>query len=225
MKILTDPQGSDAWLRSRIGRVTASCFDQVVQPKKLGPSASQDKYLAKLVAEWLLDVSLDEAASQFMERGTALEPEAAAAYEWKHDITTEQVGLVLRDCGKVGASPDRLVGEKGLAEFKVPGLTTHVGYMLNPALLRAEYFAQVQGELWVCEREWADLVSYHPSLPSVEIRITPDPDFIACLEREIPAFVARLDAAKEKLQPLKAARATEAATARAEAGESTEHGF
>src|SRR5688572_20638873 len=177
MKILDLEQGSQAWLEARIGRVTSSEMDKIIQPVKRKASASQDAYMAKLVAEWLLGVSLDEAVSQFMERGSALEIDAVKRYEWDNDVTAKAVGLVLRDDEKVGSSPDRLVGNDGLAEFKVPSLLTHVGYMLNNELLVDTYWTQVQGEMWICEREWADLVSHNPSLPQVCVRVLRDHEF------------------------------------------------
>lgn len=201
MKILNVKQGSPEWIAARIGRPTSSCFDQIMQPKKRQPSASQSKYLAKLVAEWMLGMSLDDAATDFMQRGSELEVEAVNRYMWEQDVTTEEVGFVLRDDEKVGSSPDRLVGTNAVAEIKVPALITHVGYMLDPTLLVDAYFTQVQGELWVCEREWAHLVSHHPTLPQVVVRVERDAEFIEALAKCVDGFVAELDAAKDRLAP------------------------
>lgn len=199
MKIIDVQQGSPEWLQARIGVVTASCMDQIITPKTRKPSSSQDKYLRTLLAEWLLGQPIDTFQSEWMVRGSEMEDEAVARYEFEHDAETSRVGLCLRDDGKVGASPDRLIGTDGVLEIKVPSIETHVGYMLNNDALRDAYFVQVQGELLVTGRAWGDLVSYHPILPSVRVRIEPDADFVDTLSPILAEFVTRLDEAKERL--------------------------
>jgi hypothetical protein len=55
-----------------------------------------------------------------MERGQRLEAEAAAAYDVMHGAESIECGLALTDCGKFGASADRLVGLDGGIEIKCP---------------------------------------------------------------------------------------------------------
>ena len=52
-------QGTDAWARARIGIPTASCFDKIITPKTMKPSASAKDYLHLKLAEWLLQAPLD----------------------------------------------------------------------------------------------------------------------------------------------------------------------
>ena len=40
-------------------------------------------------------------------------------------------------------------------------------------IVPTDYHAQVQGEMWVCQRKWNDLLFYHPDLPSFVIRAEP----------------------------------------------------
>lgn len=194
------PQGSDEWLQLRLGIPTASEFDRIVTPKELRPAAAAKKYLHQKLAEWMYGAPLEAFVSPWMERGQALEFEAVRYYEMERDTQTTAVGLVTTDDGMIGASPDRLVGDAGLLEQKCPALETHVGYMLDPASLVAEYRVQVQGQLWVCAREWCDMQSYYPGFPSVVVRVQRDEKVIAALALHIPVFVATMLECRAKLR-------------------------
>ncbi len=202
MIVHSAPQGSPEWFAARVGLPTASCFAELITPKTMKPSKSADRYLRRLLAEWQLGRPLDDASSGFMERGKEMESSADAWYQFQRNVDTVPLGLCLRDDGKVGASPDRLVGEDGLVELKVPSAEVHMGYLLDPATLVAEYHVQVQGELYVTGRVWADLVSWNPEIPSVLVRCERDQAFIAALGEIVDAFVARLDEAKARLRAL-----------------------
>lgn len=200
MKIIQCKQGDDVWRQARSGLPTASCFDQIITPRTRKPSASQDKYLARLLCEWFLGRPLEDEASAYMDRGREMEAEAVAKYEWDYNDTTTEVGLCLTDDGTAGASPDRLVGDDGLLEVKCPAMTTHMAYMLNPALLREAYYCQVQGELFVTGRKWADLISFNPILPTVRVRCEPDAGFQEALGQALQVFSLGLSAGKRALQ-------------------------
>ena len=197
-------QGSDAWLEARLGIPTASEFDRIITPAKLGYAAGAAGYMAEKLAEWMAGQPLDifedaPPIKGWRERGQLLEPEAVRYYEMERDVETSKVGLVLTDDGMTGASPDRLVGDTGILEQKCPALKTHVGYMLEPASLVAEYRLQVQGQLWVCQREWCDMQSYYPGFPSVIIRVQREEKVQAALAQHIPAFVATMLECRAKL--------------------------
>lgn len=202
MRIHPAPQNTDEWEYARLGLPTASRFDSLLTPKKMELSRAADGYITELLAEWAIGAPLDDASSGFMQRGHDLEPEAARAYEFLRDCTAAEVGLCLSDDGRFGASPDRLIGDDGLLEVKCPAAKTHVGYLLNPGSLAADYRAQVQGQLWVTGRAWCDIVSYNPSLPAVIERVEPDAAYIAALSAAMADFLARLDAGRERLRAL-----------------------
>jgi len=198
MITLNHPQGSAEWIQARLGKPTASNFDRVITPKTRKPSASADKYMWMLLAEWLSGHSLDDYVSQLMERGTEMEESAVRFYELQRDLETQAVGFCLRDDGLVGASPDRLVGDDGLLEIKCPSMVTHIGYLLNPDGLDA-YNCQAQGQLWITGRQWVDLLSYNPELPPSLVRYHRDEEFIAALEAAVNQFIERLAFSKERL--------------------------
>lgn len=190
-------QGSHEWIEARLGIPTASDFDQLITPKTRKPSGSAGKYLAQLLAEWKLGRSVSDRETGWMLRGSKLESEAIGYYQFERDTDTTIVGFGLRDDRMVGCSPDRLVGDKGILEMKCPALETHIGYLLDGR--PSEYNAQIQGILWLAEREWADFMSYCPGMPPFLERVERDEDFIAALEKAVNAFVARLLKAREDL--------------------------
>jgi hypothetical protein len=201
MRTINVEQGSPEWLRARLGIPTASEFDQIITPAKLTPSASQAKYRARLVAEKFLGHSLDESGSGFMDRGTAMEGEAVAFFEFETGLTAERCGLCVLDDGSAGASPDRLIGTDGVLEIKCPAALTHMQYLLDGF---DDYRLQVQGQLWVTGRQFAYQLSYHPSIPCVLRRVERDPLVMAALDKHVPEFVRSLAVARGRLAELRA---------------------
>lgn len=182
-------QGSDAWLAARLGVVTASEFDQILTPAKLELSKSSARYMYRKLGEWMLGAPLEAFVSPWMERGKDLEPEAIRYYEMERDCETQPVGFISTDDGSIGCSPDRLIGTTGVLELKCPSLEVHVGYMLDPVSLAAEYRLQTQGEMWVSGRHQGDIMSYYPGFPAVIVPLKPEEKVFAAFETHIPAFV------------------------------------
>lgn len=200
MKIHRVEQGTTAWAALRLGLPTASQFDRIVTPKTGKPSSQIAGYACELLAEQALGVPLDNATSGFMERGTILEKKAIAFYEMQNDCTVDRVGFITNDAGTVGCSPDGLVGDRGGAEIKVPAAHTHLSYLLGEA--GEKYKCQVQGCMWIAERDWWDFVSYNPDLPSTIVRFDRDEAFIKLLAAGVTQLQDYMADAKEKLQPL-----------------------
>jgi hypothetical protein len=191
-------QGSPEWLRARLGIPTASRFDQIITPKTGKLSSSIDKLVHTLLAEQLLGVPMDGASSAFMERGEVLERKAVEFYEFERGVETEPGGFVLRNDRRVGCSPDRFVGPDGLLEIKCPSAAVHIGYLLDRDGIG--YKPQVQGQLWLCEREWSDTLSYNPDLPPALVRQARDEDYITLLAAAVEQCLSYLDECKIKLQ-------------------------
>lgn len=194
-------QGSDAWRKARLGVVTGSAIDGVLTPGKLLPSKSTG-YLNQLVAETLIGQPCDDFdGSAWTERGTLMEDEARRWYAFDRDVEIDRVGFITTDDGRVGCSPDGLVGEDGGIEIKCPSLKTFVGYATDHDALRDAYVGQTQVFLFVTGRKWIDLVAYNPAFNPVVVRVTPDAKYQAALADVLPKFVARIDAAVELLRP------------------------
>lgn len=197
MIILDCAQGSDEWINARLGIPTASQFHRIITPKTGKLSSQADGYVYELLAEELLGHPVDEGASDFMTRGTALEKSAIDFYEFQRDVTTSRVGFIFRADKLTGCSPDRLVGDDGGLEIKCPSAKVHVGYMLGQDA--DAYKCQVQGALWITDRPWWDWLSYNPELAPVMLRFERDEAFIAKLGATVDQFIGYLDECRLKL--------------------------
>lgn len=183
-------QYSDQWDKLRLGIPTSSQFDKIITPTGK-ESAQWRKYAYGLIAERLTKRRLDAYVSPFMERGLDLEMDAMNEYELQSDVETVPIGFVTNDAGTIGCSPDRLVGENGLLELKCPAPQTQVGYLLGEELER-DYYPQLQGQLFVSEREWVDILAFHPEIRFVVKRMYRDEAYIkqmAILLERVTGFI------------------------------------
>jgi hypothetical protein len=191
-------QGSQEWAMLRLGIPTASQFARVLTPKTMKTSGQMADYAHELLAEQVLKIPLDHASTGLMQRGTLMERKAVDWYELQKEIDTEQVGFILRDDRRVGCSPDRFVGADGMLQIKVPAADTHVAYLLDDEGIG--YRCQVQGELWLAERDWIDTLSWHPEMPCALVRQQRDEKFIAALAAAVKQLLDYMDECKLKLQ-------------------------
>ena len=194
-------QGTEAWLRLRMGRPTASQFHRIITPTGK-PSASADDYVNELLGELMLGRPLDKPETMAMVNGSIREPEARAYYEFLKDCEVQEVGFCTTDDGRVGASPDGLVGDRGLLELKGPEVGTHVGYLLGGKTVDKKYYVQAQGQLYVAagQRDWVDVVSYFQTLPHALVRVERNEEFQKLLHVELQKFLELLEARREKLE-------------------------
>lgn len=181
-------QGTPEWFEERRGKVTGSKVHCLIAS---GTGAGRKAYLAQLVLERLTGQVAEGFKSAAMERGTEMEPEAVRAYQFYHDATVEEVGFVAHPAIEMaGASPDRLVGERGVLEVKCPLAPAHLD-TLNGGSIKAEYRSQVQWEMACTGREWCDFVSFNPDFPeAMRLHVTR-------IERD-DALIAKLEAAARK---------------------------
>lgn len=200
MRIIDCEQGSKEWHDARIGIPTASRFNNIITAKTMKLSKQAEGYMYELAAEWLIGEPCDNSGSAFMDRGINQEKEAVRFYEFQKDVEARKVGLCLRDDGLVGCSPDRLIGDNGGLEIKCPAAKTHIMYLLDS--VGDDYKTQVQGSLYVCEREWWDVMSYNPVMPPAIERHYRDDEFIAKFTPLLEDFLFRLNDIKTRLKQL-----------------------
>ena len=192
-------QGTDEWLQARLGIPTASMFDKVITPTGK-PSSQADAYMFQLLAEWLTGESTPFRTTDAMERGTMLEPDARSAYEFVQDQDVKEVGLVYLDERRLLAvSPDGLCEKtnSGL-EIKCPLPQTHVANLLTGSM-PTKYAPQVQGNIWVCEADYWDFMSYHESMEPMIVRVNRDDEYIKKMESLFDAFISTMLERREKL--------------------------
>jgi hypothetical protein len=202
MKHHTVTQGSAEWMALRAGIPTASQFSNIITAKKAELSASHTKYLAWLAAERILGRPIDQPYTMPMQHGKDFEAKAVAAYEFHAGMASTACGFVTNDACTIGASPDRFVGDEGLLEIKCPQAPTYMMYLLGSASpTDDDYRAQIQGQLWVCERQWVDFMPFHPELPPMDpVRVYRDEPYIGKLSRAVEEFSRKLEDAIARLR-------------------------
>lgn len=198
IEIYDMPQGSEAWLRARLGLVTMSNAATILaKGKDGGASLTRAKYMRELAAERISGELTDGYTNIFMERGKLQEAEARGLYALCRDVEPELVGFIRN--GNQGCSPDALLGTDGMLEVK-----TRLGHLQIELLLAdkfpAEHRAQVQGGLWIAEREYCDLAVYSPGLPLYLSRQYRDEAYIANLAAAVDRFNEELALIVEQIQ-------------------------
>jgi hypothetical protein len=201
--ILDHEQGSPEWLAARLGKPSASMFSKLItQTGK--PSSSADGYVNELIAERLTGQSEPFHVTEWMERGTALEPEAREAYEFISGNDVIETGFILDTSFEFGCSPDGLIleGESlGGLEIKCPKpLKRWSAICANPQVGVKKYWQQIQGCMWITKRDWWDFFAYHPEMPHVLVRVERDDEYIAKLAIEVQRAVAEILNQVEKLK-------------------------
>lgn len=201
MDVLHCEQGTDEWFAARLGIPTASEFHTVMaKGKDGGDSKTRRIYLHKLAGEVLTGEPMEHYSNQHMERGKEWEPDARNAYALIHDCDPEIVGFIRS--GQKGCSPDSLLGNDGGLEIKSALPHIQVERLLNNRL-PSEHRAQVQGNIWIAEREWWDFISYCPSLPLFVIREYRDEEYIAKLSAAVDQFNDELAQAVERIRAMR----------------------
>lgn len=186
LQIIDCEQGTPEWHAARLGIPTASMFSTVMASGKGGgESKTRAKYMREIVGERITGEADESYTNVYMERGKAREAEARDLYSFQRAEPLTQVGFIRN--GDKGCSPDSLAGKTGMVEVK-----TALSHILIETLMtdRAppEHLAQCQGNLWVAEREWIDLIIYRPKLPLFVKRIHRDEAYIATLKMAVSQF-------------------------------------
>ena len=196
-------QGDETWFALRAGRPTASCFDQILTPKTMKPSAQAKKYLYTLAGERITGAKAESFQSDWMKRGIEVEAEAKVLFSWLRDVEVQEVGLVYQDDKRLySASPDGLlVGETAGLELKCPAMHTQVGYLLDGSL-PGDYIPQVQGSMFITGYPRWFFLSYYPGLPPFIIEVPRDDKWCATLKVTLNDFCEELDRVEAKLRAL-----------------------
>lgn len=192
MRVSDAPQGSDEWIRLRLGKATASRFAEVLAG---GRGLTRRAYATQLALEIITGRQVETYTSLAMEIGTEREPAARAQYEALTGHFVSEVGFCMHETLPCGASPDGLIGEDGGVEIKCPRERTHAEYLALPAE-PAVYTAQIQGCLWITGRAWWDFVSFNPAFPAnarvVMRRVRRDKEYIDRLAQALESFSAEV---------------------------------
>jgi hypothetical protein len=119
--------------------------------------------------------------------------------------------MLVTECGFVdhptialsGCSPDGLIGNQALVEFKCPNTATHIEY-LKAETVPSEYRKQIMWQLACTRRTQAFFCSYDPRMDAgnqlLIVPFAPSKDEIAELEAEARVFLDEVAADVEWLK-------------------------
>lgn len=205
MKIHDVKQGSGEWLGLRAGIPTASEFDALITPLwKIRTGEGPEAYLMRKLAEKCMGCPIENGFSAAMEQGTVLELEAVPWYEFAHNVTVQRVGFCTTDDGRIGCSPDGIIGDDGGIEVKCPLPQTHLKWLLNGGVPK-EHLAQVHGSMFVTGRKWWEFLSYSRQFPALVVRVERDEEIQQRIAQALGIFLESFDSAKARINALKSA--------------------
>lgn len=201
VETFNDEQGSAEWFERRRGLPTASRFATVLAK---GEGKTRSKYMRELAAEIITGECAEGYKNAAMDRGSAMEAEIRRRYAFENDVVPDLVGFVRN--GRKGASPDSLIGENGGIEIKSKTWELQIELLesekaKDPTWVPPEFIAQIQGNLWVCEREWwVVAIGAHEKLPLFVRRVHRDESYILNLKTEINRFNDELSEMVERIR-------------------------
>lgn len=152
-------QRSPEWFAMRRGVITGSQADRLLTASK------RITYARELAAETIATETKEQFPTAAMQWGIDHEPNAIARYALENDSDVHEVGFIWADGyhGRIGCSPDGLIGTSGAIEVKCPSTKVHVDHWIDGA--PKLYLAQIQFLLWVGALQWCDFVSFDPRAP------------------------------------------------------------
>lgn len=166
MEIHNMPQNTPEWLEARLGKITGSEVSCLFVKGKAehGWGAGAITYAHRLASERITGKLRASLQNQYTDWGDEYEPVAIEEYELRTFNLVDRVGFVELN-PRVGCSPDGLVDDDGIIEVKCPEKPEEYMRMKMGGDIPKDYMHQVQFNLWVTDREWCDLIYYHPYFP------------------------------------------------------------
>ncbi|MDK9366441.1 YqaJ viral recombinase family protein [Lelliottia wanjuensis] len=141
-------QNSPEWFALRSENITASMAGSL-----LGHNKHSEPLEAVFDSLGFNPFGIENTYNHHFERGHRLEEVGRSLYEARINTNVGQTGFVTNEkYPGLGVSPDGLVGDDGLVEFKAPAANQFFDPLKKP-----EYIDQVQMQMAVTGRKWADL--------------------------------------------------------------------
>jgi len=169
-------QNTDEWLALRLGIITGSNINKIVTAGgKLAKNATTRQYAAELAAQRITKRAEENFQSYQMMLGHLQEDVARDIYSENYE-PVKQCGFITNDNYgfTVGCSPDGLISEDGLIEIKSRMAKFQVETIIAGEMDKS-FANQVQGNLLISGRDYADFIQYSSGLPLFVKRIEVDP--------------------------------------------------
>ena len=201
VEIIDVDQGSLEWFEAKLGIPSASRFSDIMA---VGEGKMRTRYLRELAGEIITGRPAETFKGAAMVRGNDMEAEARDHYARTKFADLRRVGFVkntgLMKYAIAGASPDALIGDDGGLEIKTMIPALMIELFDKGATMPPEHRAQVQGNMWVCERSWWDFKIYYPRMPDFTVRVMRDDAFIKQLSDDVERFSFDLKKLVERLR-------------------------
>jgi hypothetical protein len=190
-------QGTDEWRAIKAGVASPSNFDRLVTAS-MKPSSQADDYLYELMGEWVVGMCKELPPNLYwVNRGTEMEPQARAQYEFATGTEVTETGFVYKNRKKlIGCSPDGLPSETKGLEIKCPEPINHISYLLQ-GVVPKKYLPQVQGSMWITGLKQWDFMSYHPDYDPLIITVEAHPMWQRALDLILTPFAQRIEDMRE----------------------------
>ena len=196
---MTAPQGTQEWLKKRLGKITSSTIHKIMSSKE--SSLTRTRLMQDLIFERISGSPTKNIVTAPMARGLELESEARKAYELQNEIVILSGFIEHPTIKDAGASPDGLIGDDGLIEIKCLNKKSHEE-IIRKQILPRQYYIQIQFQLACTQRLWCDFVAYHPDAdkPLYVQRIKPEIKLIKEIHEKALVFISEVE---EKYREMK----------------------
>jgi len=168
-------QGSDEWLKARLGIVTASEMASLITPTgKVAQNDDARGIVYQKVAERITRRAEEKIDNVHTRRGHLFEPFARDLYS-KRVADVHECGFIRADYKEfsIGYSPDGLVGEDGLVEIMCPNQVNHVKEICENSQPKTKIM-QAQTGLMITGRKWCDYIGHFNGMRQRIVRLYPD---------------------------------------------------
>lgn len=150
-------QGTDEWMRLRLGKLTGSvAYTISVGGKGLETLCEQ------LAWERVSGEREETYKSEAMQRGNDMEQMAADAYELQYGVDLQKIGFAEYN-EYIGISPDRLIGDDDGLEIKCKLSKGHRLLLLGKVEFEPQYIWQCRACMFFFNRPKWNLISFNPN--------------------------------------------------------------
>ena len=188
-------QRSEEWYAIRKGKMTASKAHVVITN-----GTGLDTYISELMAEYYSSEPQEQISNKDMQRGIDLEPQARNMFMLETGLIVKQVGFIIVN-EYVGCSPDGLIDDDGLVEYKCPNDKNYFQLLLTEKI-KPEYISQMQWQMHNTKRNYCYFCAYNPNFErSLFIKkIEKDLDTFNKIDIGIQSGITKIEKIKEKIK-------------------------
>jgi len=193
LDILNVEQGSNSWLKAKLGVISASNISSALAKKG---TATREGYMMELIAQ-VATGEMPELSAKSLGWGKDNEAMSRSAYEMLTSSDVIEVGFIYGKDRRYGVSPDGIIkGDRKGLELKNPWNSKVHAEFLALDKIKPEYVYQVQFGMFVTGFEYWDFASYDPRFKKNQLKVLTikrDSALMDRFENEVGAFILEMD--------------------------------